>query len=224
MASDEDGQIEVPVVDSESEENIPRPPSPPPTIGKRKRGRPAKVPVSAPVVTGTLHNTYARLTSSYTYSENAAKDAVVKIMYMTTTLSALEAKKAVSKRVPINESFELSTEEPWDTLKAQLLVKIDNALSPKNLDYQQYHVMFFVPKAGLVKPGLTLSTNEHYTTLLARVRASTNTIPTVNVTIQEKENQVEKENAAATGATGPLASEDANEKQKKVCRLAVLRI
>jgi hypothetical protein len=116
-----------------------------------------------------------RLTCSYTYSEDAAKDsdAVVKIMYMTTTLSALEAKKAVSKRVPINESFELSTEEPWDTLKAQLLVKIDNALSPKNLDYQQYHVMFFVPKAGLVKPGLTLSTNEHYTTLLARVRAST---------------------------------------------------
>ena len=59
-------------------------------------------------------------------------------MYMTTTLSALEAKKAVSKCVPINESFELSMEEPWDTLKAQLLVKIDNALSPKNLEYQQY--------------------------------------------------------------------------------------
>ena len=90
-------------------------------------------------------------------------------MYMTMILSALEARKAVSKHVPVNKLFELSTKEPWDTPKAQLLVKIDNALAPKNLDYQQYHVMFFVPKAGLVKPGLTLSTDEHYTTLLACV-------------------------------------------------------
>lgn len=139
---------------------------------------------------------------------------------MTTILSAAEAKKAASKRVPVNESFELSSIEPWDTVKAQLLVKINNALSPKKLDYQQYHVMFFVPKSGLVKPGLTLSTDDHYTTLLARVQASTNTIPIVNITIQEKENTVEKENVAV-GAPGVETHENAGEKQKKVCRFAL---
>jgi hypothetical protein len=131
-------------------------------------------------------------------------------MYTTTILSAAEAKKAVSRRVPVIESFELSTEEPWDTVKAQLLVKIDNALSPKKLDYQHYHVMFFVPKSGLVKPGLTLSTEEHYNTLLARVQASNNVIPTVNIMIQEKENTaLEKENVPRAETPG--------EKQKKVC-------
>ena len=109
------------------------------------------------------------------------------------------------------------------TLKAQLLVKINNALLPNKLDYQQYHIMFFVPKSGLVKPGLTLLTDDHYITLLAHVWASTNVILTVNITIQEKENIAEKK-SVAIGAPGVETHENASEKQKNIHRLALVHI
>jgi hypothetical protein len=79
----------------------------------------------------------------------------------------------------------LSTSEPWDTVKAQLLVKIAAELSPPYLDYSHYDVMVYISRI-LPKPGMPLVTPENYASLLARVNNMTTLTPTVNITIEEK--------------------------------------
>jgi len=44
------------------EKDVPKPLSPPPTVGKRKRGRPSKL--LKPVVTGTFRNSFHRFSST----------------------------------------------------------------------------------------------------------------------------------------------------------------
>ena len=53
--------------------------------------------------------------------------------YTLTILSGTELKKPVSQQEPKGTSFTLATDKPWDTLKAQLLAKIDTALQPCNI-------------------------------------------------------------------------------------------
>jgi hypothetical protein len=55
------------------------------------------------------------------------------ITYAIALFTAAEWKKAVTKRTPINLSFQLSASKPFDTLQAQMLVKIDSAVDlPQN--------------------------------------------------------------------------------------------
>ena len=51
------------------------------------------------------------------------------VNYAVSVFTSAEMKKAVSKWVAKCSSFQLRTDEPWDTLKAQLLVKVSNAIS-----------------------------------------------------------------------------------------------
>ena len=80
-------------------------------------------------------------------------------------------------------------------MKAQLLVEINKALSPHFLDFEDYGVMFFIPRV-LPKPGMALSTEENYQALLLRAANLTIKTLTVNLTILEKK-RVDKENVAA---------------------------
>ena len=89
----------------------------------------------------------------------------VKLTYLLSILSAEEAIKPVSKCLQISASLELGADEPWDRIKAQLLVKIDEALAPWVLKFDDYLTMFFIP-CVLPKPGMVLSTDENYAALL----------------------------------------------------------
>jgi hypothetical protein len=83
------------------------------------------------------------------------------ITYILSIFSADEIKKAVAKRCPKTLSLQLTTDEPWDTIKAQLLVKISQALNPKVIDYNNYTVMFFIPRV-FPKPGAPLQSDDDY--------------------------------------------------------------
>jgi hypothetical protein len=122
-----------------------------------------------------------------------------KLTYLLSILSVEEAGKPVSKHTPVSESLELSDKEPWDTLKAQLLVKIDTALSPSHLAFDDYIVMFYISRV-LPKPGMALSTNENYAALLLRAANLASKTPTINITIQQKKGIIDKENEAAPSA------------------------
>ena len=119
-----------------------------------------------------------------------------KITYLLSILSADEASKAVAKRETISSSLLLSDKAPWDTMKAQLLAEISKALSPQLLDFEDYNIMFFIPRV-LPKPGMALSTEDNYQALLLRAANLTSKTPTVNLTIVEKKKQADKENVAA---------------------------
>jgi len=115
------------------------------------------------------------------------------ITYLLSMLSIEEAKKAASKRTPETAEFELSSDEPWDTVKAQFLVKIDAKLSPGNLNFDDSRVMYFIARL-LPKPGMQLSTPENYASLIKCVISASNQNPIVNITIEQKKNGKDKEN------------------------------
>ena len=161
-------------------------PSPAPVVtGKRKRGRP---PVQLEAQ-GTVHiSNHSRTQYNY-YTENPKK----KITYLMAILTPEEAKKAQSKQAPVSTSLELWSDEPWDTVKAQFLVKISDALSPQNLDFTDYDTRFYIPRS-LPKPGIELATPENYASLVTRAHNLTSNTPTVNITIRRKGGGADKEN------------------------------
>ncbi|KAG0707151.1 hypothetical protein DFH29DRAFT_1014852 [Suillus ampliporus] len=62
-------------------------------------------------------------------------------------------KKPVSKHTLRNQTFTLNLDKPWDTMKAQILIKISDALNPGLLSYKDYEISWFIlhvlPKHGL---------------------------------------------------------------------------
>ena len=127
------------------------------------------------------------------------------INYAVSVFSSAEMKKAVSKRVPKSSSFQLRTDEPWDTTKAQILVKISDALGMgANLDFSQYNCMVVIPRV-ITKPGQPLTSDADYALLLNRISSAKLKDPIIaSVTIMQLEQINDKENEAPV-----------NEKSKK---------
>ncbi|KAF8815024.1 hypothetical protein BYT27DRAFT_7080856 [Phlegmacium glaucopus] len=128
-----------------------------------------------------------------------------KLTYILSILSAEEATKTVSKRTPISMALELGDKEPWDTLKAQLLMKIDTA--PPVLKFDDYTVLFYISRV-LPRPGMVLETEDSYLALLLRAANLKSKTSTINLTIQEKKHSENKENEGASGAEQKEGSKD----------------
>ncbi|KAF8833489.1 hypothetical protein BDN67DRAFT_1017495 [Paxillus ammoniavirescens] len=78
--------------------------------------------------------------------------------------------------------FKLDDDEPYNTWKAQLLVKINEKMSPTMLSFDNYNVSFTMP---CVSPSpLAIVLGDDYNLLLERVRKAKNTEATV--VVQEK--------------------------------------
>ena len=125
------------------------------------------------------------------------KDAIVtiKVNYITTVFSAADMKKAGNKRNPKQASFVLSTDEPWDTLKAQFLVRITNALNPKVIDLANYNLIALVTRI-VPKPGSPLNTEDEYAIFLNKLSdGKAKDGVSAHVTITELDNGDDKENA-----------------------------
>ena len=119
-----------------------------------------------------------------------------KVDYILSLFSAVEMKKPAAKREPKKSSLQLSSDEPWDTLKAQLLVKIDEAFKPTTLSIDDYSILFTIPRV-VSKPGYPLVSATDYSILLDRsfksrlVQLSISTAIDVN-----KENEEDSEEKA----------------------------
>ena len=71
---------------------------------------------------------------------------IIKIMYMISIYTAAQMKKEAGKSGATKNTFlELESTEPWDTVKAQLLIKIDSILKPTTIDFDNYTFSFSVP-------------------------------------------------------------------------------
>jgi hypothetical protein len=94
-------------------------------------------------------------------------------------------KKAVGKRIPKSQTIQLTADEPWDTLAAQILLKISVSLNPSTIQLSDYDIMCYVTRV-LPKPGITLSDEANYSILLQRVaKVPLKADPTVIVTITQ---------------------------------------
>jgi hypothetical protein len=104
-----------------------------------------------------------RTTAAATRPTTAGVDK--SITYILAILSADEIKKAIAKCSPKTLTLQLTTDEPWDTVKVQLLVKISQALNPKVVDHNNYTVTFFIP-CIFTKPSAPLHSDDNYKLLL----------------------------------------------------------
>ncbi|KAJ7027594.1 hypothetical protein C8F04DRAFT_1294007 [Mycena alexandri] len=78
------------------------------------------------------------------------------ITYTVNFLASLDrSKKIPATRTPIQTLIiSLEDDEPFDTLKAQILVRIDNVNNPPTLDFDEYDVTFTIPR--IVTNAITL--------------------------------------------------------------------
>jgi len=101
---------------------------------------------------------------------------------MVSILSAREMKKAKSKQEPVNASIDLCTDEPWDTLKAQILVKILTAINPHMLHFDDYSLTYHISWI-LPKPGLSLLTEADYNGMMKQVDGMAAKAPIININV-----------------------------------------
>jgi hypothetical protein len=115
--------------------------------------------------------------------------------------------KATNKHIANNQSLQLSTDEPWDMMKAQILVKISAALDPQVLDIMHYDLLFHITRI-LPKPGMALKNDADYDFMIQHARNIISKDPTINISIIEKagdnnkENKDEEKNEACNGKSG----------------------
>ncbi|KIK77414.1 hypothetical protein PAXRUDRAFT_96415, partial [Paxillus rubicundulus Ve08.2h10] len=107
------------------------------------------------------------------------------ITFIIGAMAASELKKPATKRVSKSASFEFHHgDEPWDTLKAQILAKISYLLSPDKVDFKDYDVSFYIPRI-LPKLGLPLSCEDNFKTLSSQVEKMSSHAPTINIVVQQ---------------------------------------
>ncbi|KAG1908351.1 uncharacterized protein F5891DRAFT_1179875 [Suillus fuscotomentosus] len=104
------------------------------------------------------------------------------VSYIITVFSAAEMKKAKTKHEPISISVNLNSDEPWDTLKAQVLVKISNAIKLRVLDFDNYALTYQIPRV-LPKPRLSLITQADFNGMMKRVNGMNAVSSLVNITV-----------------------------------------
>ena len=133
---------------------------------------------------------------------------VKQIAYMLTITSAAELKKAAAKRKPKTQNLHLDSDEPWDTFKAQILVKISTAIKPTNINFNNYTLQFSVTHL-VPKPGMPIDSEGDYLFMIEQA-VKTKTLM-VSITINEdvKEDGSDKENNEGSD------KEEENKKQRK---------
>lgn len=109
-------------------------------------------------------------------------EPALKITYNLALFPASEFKKDLKKCKGSNAYFKLNDDEPFDTWKAQLLVRISDKLSPASLLFDDYDINFTIPR---ISPSpLAVANEEDYDLLRERVRKAKNF--EVNIIIQAK--------------------------------------
>lgn len=108
--------------------------------------------------------------------------------FLLSILSAKELKKKERDRVAASTSFELTSEEPFDTFVAQVLVRIGNLITVKKLSIQDYEITYTIKR---VETGKNALKNEQDFAYLLE-RASTTERPEIKVIISQKVQKVSK--------------------------------
>ncbi|KAJ7608830.1 hypothetical protein DFH06DRAFT_1017460, partial [Mycena polygramma] len=101
--------------------------------------------------------------------------AAREITYTVCTFAPTKPNKKPDAKPMKSDIIKLNSDEPFDTLKAQLLVKIDKVLHPDTLHYDQFEITYTVPRQ--VSNAIELDSNQQYEHLVdnaLKIKASAN--------------------------------------------------
>jgi len=73
-----------------------------------------------------------------------------------------------------------------------MLVKISASLNPKVLDFDNYSILFHIPRC-VPKPGISLAKPEEYNVMIAQAIKTKNLMVYLSIMQQEKDNDKENE-------------------------------
>ena len=104
------------------------------------------------------------------------------ITYILSIISHSEAKKTVSKCIPVGRCLELQLDEPWDTLQAQILVQINSTLHPSEIQFFDYNISFTI--ACTVSQPLPLNSVADYSFLVLQATKGKSVV-TVKITCEQ---------------------------------------
>ncbi|KAF8173627.1 hypothetical protein BJ912DRAFT_802205, partial [Pholiota molesta] len=139
------------------------------------------------------------------------------LTYILGILSLEELKKPASRQEAKTTSLSLGSDEPWDTLKAQLLVKIDQILKPAKISFSDYEAKYHILRV-LPKPGLELEDEQQYQDLVQRSQGIKGNTPTINISIRQRSCQAEGSDAAAKENIEVVAGSQATKGNKRTRR------
>ncbi|KIJ92999.1 hypothetical protein K443DRAFT_41299, partial [Laccaria amethystina LaAM-08-1] len=111
--------------------------------------------------------TMAKPDSDNSICKIVAQTKVKNITYNLAIFPASEHTKELKKRTGTNTFMKLEVEEPFDTWKAQLLVRIDKTLAPNVLDFVNYETTFTVPRVSTAP--MAISCDDEYMDMLERI-------------------------------------------------------
>ncbi|KIK96302.1 hypothetical protein PAXRUDRAFT_772466 [Paxillus rubicundulus Ve08.2h10] len=129
------------------------------------------------------------------------------ITFIINAMATSELKKPVMKCTSKSASFKFHhSNEPWDTLQAQLLAKISQLLAPNMINFNDYDVSFYISH-----------------TLSSQVEKMLLQAPTINIVVQQNpilaavdiSSDTRKENRGAEGDGDNDDARGANRKSKK---------
>ncbi|KAG2346986.1 hypothetical protein BDR05DRAFT_945399 [Suillus weaverae] len=109
---------------------------------------------------------------------------VLTITYNISLFPAAEMRKDLKKRQGQGTYLKLTADEPFNTFKAQLLVKIDNEMKPATTSFDNYIVSFTIPR--LSPSPLSITNQKDHDELIGRVKKAKDLTATVYV--QEMQN------------------------------------
>jgi hypothetical protein len=96
-------------------------------------------------------------------------------------------KLSKTKRVPMGRTLELESSEPYDTLKAQILVQIASALNPPKIIQEDYNISFTIARA--VSIPLALQSESDYNFLVKQATKG-KSVSIVKIACEQKATQV----------------------------------
>jgi hypothetical protein len=129
-------------------------------------------------------------------------------------------KKPVSKRIAKGHTIQLGADQEWDTLRAQMLVKISASLNPKVLDLDNYSILFHIPRC-VPKPGISLAKPEEYNVMIAQAIKTKNLMVYLSIMQQEKDDDKENEESGNDDDDAKLKKKGA---KVRICMLFSHRI
>jgi len=108
-------------------------------------------------------------------------ESAKKLTFNIAMFSAKEGSKDLKKRAGKNAYMVLNNNAPFDTWRAQLLVRIEKTLMPSKLNINNYEIHFTI--ARISPSPLMVASDEEYANMLERVGRSKDSA--CNVYIQE---------------------------------------
>jgi hypothetical protein len=156
--------------------HIPTPSPPSPLVVTRKRKRKNRVAKGPFFFSDTL-------TTNTDWQHSEPEPSSKTITYVLSIVSSTEIAKKPTKHVSIGCILQLSSSEPWDTIRAQLLAQIDDAIEPRPLDLSNFDISFTISR--VVVQALPLQTEQHYKFLLGEAMKG-KTVAQVKVLCEQK--------------------------------------